>query len=423
MKDNYISRISLIINSIIFTGVGTTLILIPTTSVRIFHLVVSILISLLGFISLLFNIIKTKKNTNIVISFSTLLIGLYFFTKRTSFLILFPLIFGFYMFLNGITKLLTYIIYKEQKLKGYHPTLLSSMVDFGFSFIMIFNPSNNIKRLTIMLGIYLILFGITYFYDFLKETFPNFHFFNNKRRFRITLPTCIAMLIPYSIYTKINNMLDKYVTPVNISNKDKNKSIDLEIYIHVKNTVIGSIGHADLYFDNKIYSYACYDDESKKLFNTLGDGMLIIMQNKNKYLKFCTSHSKKTIFAFGITLTEKQKLAIRKELNKITEHSYRWLCNRELDNSNKYTDYASILNEYTDAKYYKFSKGKWKKYFLFSSNCVKLVDKVLGATGSDILRLNGVITPGTYYNYLDREFKRKNSNVIKKEIYSYSKKK
>jgi len=405
------------INAIIFIGVGITLILIPTTSAKLFHLVVSMLISFLGIISLIFNIIKTKNKINIIISMSTFLMGVFFFSKPTTFLSLFPIIFGFYMLINGIVKLLVYVIYKEQKLKGYHPTLISSLVDFIFSFTMIFYPSKNIKILTIILGIYLIFFGLTYLYDFLKDIFPKV-FSHNRRRIRITLPIFISALIPYRVYTKINDALDKYVTPVHINKKTLGNIVDLEIFVHVKNTAIGSIGHIDLCFENKVYSYGCYDEDSKKMFETLGDGVFFTINSKTKYLKFCTSHSKKTIFCFGITLTDKQKKKIKKELAKIKEYSYRWLCKQELNNAKEYNDYASILYRYTGAKFYKFNKGKWKKYFLFSSNCVKLVDKVLGATGSDILQVNGLITPGAYYNYLNREFKRKNSNIIKKDIYT-----
>lgn len=421
MKEKYISRISLITNAIIFIGVGITLIALPTTSANIFHLVVSILISLLGLISFIFNVIRIKKSINILISISTFFIGLFFFSKPNTFLFLFPIIFGLYMLINGIIKLLTYLIYKEEKLKGYHPTLFASIVDFIFSFIMITNPGENIKNLTIILGIYLILFGITYLYDFVKDLYPKL-FSPKKRRIRITLPIFISAMIPYSVFTKINNALDKYVTPVHINNKNTSGEVDLEIFIHVKNSTVGKFGHADLCFENKVYSYGCYDESSKKFFESIGDGTFFTINNKDKYLRFCTSHSKKTIFAFGITLSNEQKSRIKQELDKIQEYAYRWECQQELDNSKEFNDYASILYRYTKAKFYKFNKGKWKTYVLFSTNCVKLVDKVLGAAGSDLLKINGIISPGAYYNYLNKEFKRQNSSVVTKKIYTNVKK-
>ncbi len=417
MKEKYMSRVSLLINALIFIGVGITLLYIPTTSIEIFHLVVSLLITLLGFVSFIFNFMKAKKKRNILISLSTIFIGCFFYSKPNTFLSLFPLIFGLYMLINGIIKLITYLIYKEEKIHGSYPTLIASLIDFIFSFIMITSPQENIKTLTIILGIYLILFGFTYLYDFVKDLYPKF-FSYKKRRLRLTLPIFASAMIPYSVYTKINSVLEKYVTPVHINNKNTSGKVDLEIFIHVKNTTVGKFGHADLCFENQVYSYGCYDDNSKKLFESIGDGTFFTINSKDKYLKFCTSHSNKTIFCFGITLTDKQKERIKLELEKIKEFSYRWLCQQELNNSKEYSDYASILYRYTKAKFYKFYKGKWKIYFLLSTNCVKLVDKVLGATGSDLLKINGIITPGAYYNYLNKEFKRQNSSVITKTIYT-----
>ena len=173
---------------------------------------------------------------------------------------------------------------------------------------------------------------------------------------------------------------------------------------------------------HKVYSYGCYDDNSKRLFESLGDGVFFTIEDKNKYLKFCTSYSSKTIFAYGITLSSIQKNKIKQELQKIQNDTYPWKCRQELNKESICNDYASTLFRYTDAKFYKFSNGKWKKYFLFSTNCVKLVDKVLGATGRDVLKINGIITPGAYYDYLNNEFKRQNSGVIKKKIYTDTKK-
>ena len=52
------------------------------------------------------------------------------------------------------------------------------------------------------------------------------------------------------------------------------------------------------------------------------------------------------------------------------------------------------------------------------SNCCYLVDDILGNSGMDILSINGIITPGTYYNYFNKELSLKNSNVVSKNIYN-----
>ena len=161
----------------------------------------------------------------------------------------------------------------------------------------------------------------------------------------------------------------------------------------------------------------CYDEKSKKLFESLGNGTLFKTNERDKYLKFCTTNSDKTIFAFGITLADKEKEKIEKRLKEIEDDTYPWNPKESKKNS-----YAQKLVKKTQAKFYKFKSSNYKTYFLMSTNCVKLVDDVVGTTGSDLLTINGVITPGAYYEYLENEFKKKNSNVITKQIYSKEKK-
>ena len=79
------------------------------------------------------------------------------------------------------------------------------------------------------------------------------------------------------------------------------------------------MGHADLCYKGKIYSYGCYDESSKKLFNSIGDGTLFEIKGKEKYIKFCNINSDKTIFCFGLTLTDEQKI-------KVDEIIFRFIC-------------------------------------------------------------------------------------------------
>ena len=323
MKEKRITKISLLINSILFLIAGITIICFKSTYLNLFHMITSILIICLGILSLILNIIKTKKIKDILISITTLSIGVFFYYNQKRFLSLFPLTFGLYMFLNGTIKFVTYIIFKNREKENFYFVLLGSLIDFIFSYIMIIEPSKNINKLAIILGIYLILFSLTYFKDFLKECFPE-----KKRKkgrgIRITIPIIFSVMIPYQVLLKINNLLNHWKTPVEVKKKRKKEKADLEILIHVKDTNIGRFGHADLCYKGIVYSYGCYDEDSKKLFESIGDGTLFEIKGKEKYIKFCTNNADKTIFSFGIALTDKEKEKIEYELNKLKSYTYKW---------------------------------------------------------------------------------------------------
>jgi len=415
MRERVISNISFLINTFSFLILGMILVAAPIKYFNIFHLFVSLSSIFLGIVSMTYHIIKKDNISKLGVATILFIMGIYFLNNRSKFLSIFPLLFGIYISLNGIIKLVTFIVYKKRKCHGFYRMLLSAILDFLLSYIIIVDVTESVKSFAYFLGYYFILIAINYFIDFIEENSPK-NFLVKRRRFRITLPIIFSLFIPYRFYTKIAKQLDKEITEVDIGKKTGDKKVDLEIFIAVKDSSIGKFGHADLCFEDKIYSYGHYDEDSKRLFDTIGDGVIFTVDDRLKYLKFCAAHSKKTIFAFGISLTDKQKERVRKELDKIMGYTYRWECKQELDNTKTYGDYASCLYRKTKAKFYKFSSTNYRLYFALWGNCIKLVDNVLGATGSDILRLNGVITPGTYYHFLNNEFKKKNSNVIRKQI-------
>lgn len=414
MKEKSITTISILIRAIFFLSLGLVLVLIPSISLALFHLLVTISLSVICIFTLFLEIRKKKFSINILLSILMFIINTFFIFNRTTFLSLFPIIFSFYLILLGITKLSTFIVYRLNKFDGFIRMCLDAITNFLIAFLIITRPTKSIEPLTFLLGFYFILVSFNQFVDLVKEHFPN-NFLVRNRKFRITMPIILSLFVPYAIYTKLNKKLNNEVTSVSV---DKNVSgkVDLEIFIGVKESTIGKFGHADLCFEDKIYSYGHYDEDSKKLFDTIGDGTLFIVDDRMKYLRFCAEHSKKTIFAFGITLTDKQKKNVKKVLEDIQSRTYRWKCLQEQNKKEEYGDYASCLYRATKAKFYKFHGSTYKLYFALWTNCVKLVDDVLKASGGDILRLNGVITPGAYYYHLNNEYKKKNSNVIRKEI-------
>ena len=86
-----------------------------------------------------------------------------------------------------------------------------------------------------------------------------------------------------------------------------------------------------------------------------------------------------------------------------------------------YTDISSELYNHTGAQFFKFKHGNpFKTYYAVGTNCVKLADTVVGKSGIDLLRVNGIITPGTYLDYLDRLYERGDSIVVTRTLYRKS---
>ena len=85
------------------------------------------------------------------------------------------------------------------------------------------------------------------------------------------------------------------------------------------------------------------------------------------------------------------------------------------------TDYSDVSSQlYNDysAKFFKFKRGNpFRTYYAMGTNCVKLADQLVGKSGIDILKVNGIITPGTYLDYLDRLYERGDSIVISRTLY------
>ena len=66
---------------------------------------------------------------------------------------------------------------------------------------------------------------------------------------------------------------------------------------------------------------------------------------------------------------------------------------------------------------YKFANGKFKTYFVFSTNCVLLADELLHCKELDLIPIGGIVTPGTYLEFLNTEYLRPGGMVVERTIY------
>lgn len=337
-----------------------------------------------------------------------------------------PIIFGIYLLINAIIKLINASILWKNKANGRLVETITFLIYFTVSISIIFAPIKNLSIVLLIIGIYILLLGINYIIDFISFIIPRKVKKKIKRNIRISLPAIIEAIIPFTVLSEINYLLDKenYDSYFPFEEKSVDVLPDLEIFVHTSNSGFNRMGHVDLYYNGQVISYGNYDDYSMRFFNMIGDGVLFTT-DKDKYIPFCIEHSKKTLFVFGLKLTDRQKKNVDKAIHNIFDNSYTWaspyeeakLKNKRVKKDD-YSDYASRLYQVTKAKFYKVKNGKFKNYFVLGSNCCRLADNIVGKSGIDLLKMNGVITPGTYYEYLNREFQKKNSMVISRKIYN-----
>ena len=341
------------------------------------------------------------------------------------YLTLFPLVMGLYLLFQFALKSVTFVLYCKNNVPGRFFTLLSGIILLVIGILFLTSPYTHILTLTTTVGIYMILYSTTFFSDLIKELFPQkAASCPSKRRFRIPLPVFIAAFLPsraLAILDKRSREPSGESLELDIRKGDLPPQLEVFIPTGKKGSTV--LGHVDLCLDGKVYSYGCYDESTMRLGGGLGEGTLFTCENKEDYLQFACHHSQKTIFGFGLLLNQDQKDRVEEKIREIFSVLYPWHCAaQELSESDPQAaaaadDYASCLYRATKAKFYKFRSGPFKTYFVMSTNCVLLADQVIGAAGTNLLSIGGFVSPGTYYDYLYREFQKSNSMVVQRTIY------
>lgn len=411
MFRKYLNYSNLLISGVVLSIIGIIMMIANVSLLKLLVAIIPISITLIAIANILKYLEnKEKYKSNLITGIIDIIIAIIIILIPKIPFYFFPMLCSIYMLINAIIKFVSYYILRMNNVKNRVSEFVQFIICFIFSILFIIIPYEYSKYMIIIIGLYLLLLGITYISEYLSNVLDDKYKNKFKRKIRITLPQFMLAIIPYNTLIGINKYLKTSNEDTVVYNKAKEEEIDLEIFIHVTKSGFGMIGHADFCFNNKVYSYGNYDVNSLKLFEMIGNGVLFITDKKDEYIKFCIEHSKKTLFCFGIKLTEKQKKKIQSKIDKIMENTYDWNIPKIGKKS-----YVHYLYNKTKAKFYKFNSGKFKTYFTVGNNCVKLVDEVVGL---DILDITGIISPGTYYEYLETEFLRKNSNVISYKVYN-----
>ena len=332
------------------------------------------------------------------------------------------LVIGVYQIFHASINLVTYVLYRKNKIRPRFRLLLDGLVLVFLGGTSLLSSTGNSVFQLFVLGAYFFLYGVSNIRDgfLFEEEIGKNHL---KRRVRMSLPIALAALIPASTLAKINKFMQENADEeeeIYLGMVKFGKTADLEIFVHTAETsLFSAIGHVDLCYQGRVISYGNYDPSSETLFGMVGDGVLYFC-DRDKYIDLCKRESQKTLFGYGIDLTPEMEEAVQEKLAELKQLTIPWEPSADKimtgDGKEDYT-YAYKIRHETDGELYKFIKSKFKSYFVLSTNCVLLADTIVGQAGTDILSPKGFIAPGTYQAYLNREFEKPNSIVVSKHVY------
>lgn len=369
---------------------------------------------------------KRIQGIGILAAFTAAAVGLVIFTQLVNSTV--SVILGVWFFIIGLARTTVCVQAVAEKLSGKIRYGFSAVLAMGFGLLLIFQPNMHLDTVGLISGIYLIIYSVGLVIDGLSELL----LFGKvgaslKRRVRIPLPLFLAALLPGKVIDEFNKYFEsehKNETGNVIHQKGRAESVgkpQLEVYIHLSKDGMGRVGHVDLRFDDRVYSYGCYDLKAHKFAGMVSDGTFAIIPAE-KYMDYCTEIEGKVVVGFGLTLNKRQYKAVQQKLEGMSRNLVSWRSDFELAKLGRidgkdFSDPASLLVEHTGAKIYKLRSGKFKVYYALSTNCVMLADEIIGSAGLDILSVNGIITPGVYYSMLNDLFGYKNSIVTERNFY------
>lgn len=341
------------------------------------------------------------------------------------------IVFTAYIMVNALVKLVDYGIDRRDGVPGRLKELALFLFFLVFGVLMIFVPGMGETGFLIVAGIYCILYGVFLLSDFAFQCLPQSVRRRVNHKMSLPMPLLLSSLRPFA---RLKARQRKGILspeearaelkPYFPKGKETDVPPDMEVMIHVSETGFGIMGHCDLCFEGEVLSYGSYDLTSTSLFGGVGDGIFVVGR-KEAYIRFYVTATPREIYGYGFRLNEEQKQAVREEITLIKSMAYPWdtplqqVLRHEPDAPGEAVqDWGSRMWNCTGSDFFKFRGGKMKTYFVLTSNCVMLADRIVRRACSDITAPRNMFTPGGYYDYLEHLLAMNSSPVFCRMVYN-----
>lgn len=328
-----------------------------------------------------------------------------------------------------ISSTISFVQYHKEKNTAPFRYLLSALTHLGFGvFFTIYtygyaHPHTGIR----LIALYVILLGVTMFVNGLAIIIPNRYILKVTEFFSVTPPAILMAFKPIAVLNRLDDYFSVRTDETQLLTIRKSDIKDnVQVYVHVAQSARGIAGHVDIAIDDTIYCYGTYDRESVHLGGIIGTGVLYEVKDKKTYLDFCQEVRKETVIEYGLAFTEQELEKIHEKMEELKSRTVIWKCRVQREGLE---DQEIVESEEMSCKiaksmeviFYKFKMGTYKYYWMFVSNCVSFTDELLKASGMKTIAAR-IITPGTYFTFLNDEFAKGNSKMVSRTVYYTAKK-
>ncbi len=334
---------------------------------------------------------------------------------------------GFVFMVIGLLRLSVFGHRCYLKMHGRTRNLLGAIVCIVFAIILFAQPSLSSERALLVTGIGLIVYSVNLAIDALSELFLQRDSLpKTKNVTRIPLPTIFTAFLPgrfvqdFNDYFRSTGMSEGSI-PQTLEGNSEVQTM-LEILVHTGEKGIQNFGHVDLRINDEVLSYGTYDGHSVRFWGLVSDGTFVVAPFE-PYIKICVEREDKVLVGFGIALNEDEKASVLAKVKSLEDQFVRFKSDYELWQDGELeswddNDYACHLVKDAGAKLYKTPKGRFRTYYAVNTNCVKLADEIIEASGLTGLIVHGIPTPGEYLDNLNYLFERGNNAVVSRTIYT-----
>ncbi|MGL5549522.1 MAG: hypothetical protein ACRDD4_07485, partial [Culicoidibacterales bacterium] len=293
-------------------------------------------------------------------------------------------------------------------------------------FVGLFMISNQFST-----NLFLVLVGVSFVFQgfslILDNLFKGQTVAQTKNRvkggyFFLRTETLKAALFPRKLMNRYRSAekegvnFQKYLDKQKIAKDIEQSSVQIEVFIHSWENDPFMMGHTDFAIGDLVLSYGTYDGSSIKFGGLICEGVLAVT-TKAKYLQYAIEQENKVLLGYTINLTDQQIAQIQPALIELFANTFDW--QPPIKTNPQATDAASQLYAVTGATFYKFKSLRYKYYFALNSNCVRMTEQFLNRLGIKDPHIGGVLSPGDYLEFLEREVNSsEDTEIIARQIYA-----